>query len=60
MTQYVQDGGTLFINAASRDDFSPFNLGFGVTLNSGASSTAAATGAASAVTYGPNGNAGTS
>jgi len=57
---WVAGGGSLILEAARWDDSSPFNLGFGGTLNYSASSTASAPNPAHPVINGPFGNTGTS
>lgn len=60
LESYVMTGGSLFLNAARWDDSSPFNLGFGVTLNYAISLTGTAVNAAHPIFQGPHGATGTS
>lgn len=54
---FVSNGGSLFLNAARWDDYSPFNLGFGVTLNASSSLTGhIATGQANNVIFSNTGS----
>lgn len=57
MEQFVSDGGSLLINAARWDDYSDFDLGFGVTLTSAYAHDVTVN--ASELIDGPNGYAGT-
>lgn len=60
LENWVSNGGSLFINAARWDDYNPFDMGFGCTLNYGASASAAAVNPGHTIFNGPNGSAGTS